>query len=136
MAEPKTRMTEASVTKFIEAVADEQKRDDCFTIIKMMKKAVGAEPKMWGTSIIGFGTNRQVYARGRELDWPLLAFSPRKQNLTLYVMPGLLEGNPLLKKLGKHKTSKACLYIKSLNDVDVTVLQKLLESSVKKSQGN
>lgn len=132
MAEPKTKMTEASVTKFIEAIDDEQKRDDCFEIIKMMKKAAGAEAKMWGTAIIGFGTRPQVYASGKTLDWPVIAFSPRKQNITLYISQALLKkGNPVLEKLGKFKTSKACLYINSLRDVDTKVLQKIFDASVK-----
>jgi hypothetical protein len=132
MAEPKTRMTEASVTKFIDGFDDEQKRDDCFEIIEMMKIASGESPKMWGTAIIGFGAQRIVYATGRELDWPVIAFSPRKQNLALYLMPEFLEASSLLKNLGKHKTSKGCLYIKSLNDVDTTVLQSIFNASVKK----
>lgn len=131
MAEPKTRMTEASVVRFIEKIEDEQKRDDCFQIVSMMEKASGEEPKMWGTAIIGFGAQKQVYATGRELDWPLIAFSPRKQNLSLYVSPQLLETSPLLSKLGKHKASKGCLYIKSLSDIDEGILQKIFNASVK-----
>jgi hypothetical protein len=132
MAEPKTRQTDASVDSFIERIDDEQKRDDCYTIIKMMKKATRSEPKMWGPSIIGFGKASLVYATGRELDWPKLAFSPRKQALTLYLTPESLNDSTLLKKLGKHKTSKGCLYIKSLGDVDVKVLQQLIDKSVTK----
>jgi hypothetical protein len=131
MAEPKTRQTDASVDSFIERIDNEQKRDDCFTIIKMMEKATRSEPKMWGPSIIGFGKTNLVYATGRELDWPQLAFSPRKQALTLYLTPDLLKGNKLLDKLGKHKTSKGCLYIKSLQDIDLKVLQKLFDASLK-----
>ncbi|HEY0653127.1 MAG TPA: DUF1801 domain-containing protein [Chryseosolibacter sp.] len=131
MAEPKTRMTEASVGRFIESFDDERKRDDCFAIIEMMKKASGAEAKMWGTAIVGFGTQKQVYANGKKLDWPVIAFSPRKQNISLYLSPQLLKSSPLLDKLGKHKTSKGCLYIKSLDDVDRGILQKIVDASVK-----
>lgn len=131
MAEPKTKETDASVNGFIENIDDEQKRDDCYAIIKMMEKATGAEPKMWGPSIIGFGKQKLGYASGRELDWPRIAFSPRKQALTLYLTPELLKGNKLLDKLGKHKTSKGCLYVKSLKDVDVRVLQQLFDASLK-----
>jgi hypothetical protein len=135
MAEPKTKMTEASVTKFVEGVADEQKRDDCFAVMKMMRKVSGAEPKMWGTSIVGFGTHRYVYATGRELDWPLIGFAPRKENITLYLTPGVGQ-DPLFKKLGKHKTSKGCLYIKSLSDVDTSVLEKIIKASLKKMKSS
>jgi hypothetical protein len=131
MAEPKTRPTEASVSRFIDKLDDEQKRDDCYAIISMMQKAAKAEPKMWGPSIIGFGTAKIKYASGRELDWPKIAFSPRKQALTLYLEPAVLKASPLLDKLGKHKTSKGCLLIKSLEDVDRKTLQQLINTSVK-----
>lgn len=97
----------------------------------MMQKAAKAEPKMWGPSIIGFGTAKIKYASGRELDWPKIAFSPRKQALTLYLEPAVLKASPLLDKLGKHKTSKGCLLIKSLEDVDRKTLQQLINTSVK-----
>lgn len=131
MAEPKTRPTEASVSSFIDMLDDEQKRDDCYTIINMMQKASKTEPKMWGPSIIGFGAAKIKYASGRELDWPKIAFSPRKQALTLYLEPAVLNASPLLKKLGKYKTSKGCLLIKSLEDVDEKILQQLINTSVK-----
>ena len=110
---------------------DEQKRDDCYTIINMMQKASKTEPKMWGPSIIGFGAAKIKYASGRELDWPKIAFSPRKQALTLYLEPAVLNASPLLKKLGKYKTSKGCLLIKSLEDVDEKILQQLINTSVR-----
>ena len=133
MAEPKTRMTEASVSKFIETIKDEQKRDDCFAIMKMMSQASNAEPKMWGNAIIGFGTHELVYATGKRLAWPVIAFSPRKQNIVLYLLPEFLAKNSLLKKLGKYKTGKGCLYINSLSDIDLATLQKICDGSIKQT---
>jgi len=133
MAEPKTRPTKESVKKFISAIPDAQVRADCAEIARWMEAATGSKPVMWGPSIIGFGRQKFKYSSGKELDWPVAAFSPRKQNLTLY---GLTEDSnaELLSKLGKHSTSKACLYIKRLSDVDSDVLKKLIKTSVKKSQ--
>jgi len=131
MAELKTKKTDNSVEAFINSVPDERKRKDSYTILEMMKKATGAEPKMWGEAIVGFGDLHYKYASGREGDWFLAGFSPRKQNLTLYLMGGLNAQTALLKKLGKHKTSVGCLYIKKLDDVDVNVLKKLIAESVK-----
>ena len=130
MAEPKTRPTHASVESFIDKLEDEQKRDDCYTIMTMMQKASHAEAKMWGSSIIGFGSAKLSYASGKELDWPVVAFSPRKQALTLYLTPGFVKFKSLLEKLGKYKTGKGCLYVKSLEDVDLTVLQQLIDASI------
>ena len=132
MAELKTKLTNASVDKFLKGVKDEQTRADCYQIIEMMNKATKAEPKMWGTSIIGFGSIHLKYESGRELDWFPIGFSPRKQNITLYLMGGL-EQAELLGKLGKYSTGKGCLYIKKLADVDVKVLNKLITTSAKKS---
>ena len=132
MAELKTKLTNASVDKFLKGVKDEQTRADCYQIIEMMNKATKAEPKMWGTSIIGFGNVHLKYESGRELDWFPIGFSPRKQNITLYLMGGL-EQAELLGKLGKYSTGKGCLYIKKLADVDVKVLNKLITTSAKKS---
>ena len=129
--ELKTKVNDASVTKFLNSVDDEQKRKDCFEIMKMMNQATKAEPKMWGSSIVGFGSYHYKGASGREGDWMLTGFSPRKQNLTLYLMGGFNAHTDLLKKLGKHKTSVGCLYIKKLSDVDVNVLKKLISESVK-----
>jgi Domain of unknown function (DU1801) len=134
MAELKTKVTRASVEKFLEGIKDEQKRQDCYQIVKMMKKATKAEPKMWGTSIVGFGDRHYVYESGRELDWLLAGFSPRAQNLTLYMMGGL--DPEALKKLGKHKLGKGCLYINKLEDVDLKVLNELIANSVKKSKAD
>jgi Domain of unknown function (DU1801) len=134
MAELKIKVTRASVEKFLEGIKDEQKRQDCYQIVKMMKKATKAEPKMWGTSIVGFGDRHYVYESGRELDWLLAGFSPRAQNLTLYMMGGL--DPEALKKLGKHKLGKGCLYINKLEDVDLKVLNELIANSVKKSKAD
>ena len=134
MAELKTKVNDASIEDFLNKVEDEQKRKDSFEIIKMMQQATKEEPKMWGPAIIGFGSYHYKYESGREGDMPIIGFSPRKQNLTLYVGLGDDDSeNPLLKKLGKHTTSKVCLYIKKLADVDRTVLQKLINESAKKT---
>jgi hypothetical protein len=134
MAELKTRVTRASVEKFLEGIKDEKKRQDCYQLLKIMKKATKAEPKMWGTSIIGFGDYHYVYASGREGDWFMAGFSPRVQNLTLYMMGGF--DSDALKRLGKYKTGKGCLYINKLEDVDTKVLDELITKSVKKSKAN
>ena len=131
MAENKTKQTKASVDKFISAIKDENIQKDCYTIIKIMKSVTKEEPKMWGPSIIGFGAYHYKYASGREGDMCIAGFSPRKQNLTIYLEPGFEKQKALLEKLGKHKTSKVCLYIKSLKDVDVKVLKELIANSVK-----
>ena len=130
MAEPKTKATTGSVTDFL-AKVDEDRRKDCRTIVKMMQKATGAKPRMWGTSIVGFGDRRLKYDSGRELDWFVIGFSPRKRDLTLYVGLGSGHHDAELKSLGKYTTGKGCLYIKRLADVDVKVLQTLVEESVK-----
>ena len=130
MAEPKTKATKQSVEKFIKEVPAER-REDCATIAKLMKEATRAEPQMWGSSIVGFGLRSVKYADGREADWPLIGFSPRKQNLTLYLGAALQDGD-LLKKLGKHTVSKGCLYIKRLSDVDLPTLKKVIQSAAKR----
>jgi len=131
MAELKTKATHASVDQFLQGIRDERKKEDCYQILKIMKKATKAEPKMWGTSIIGFGDYHYKYESGRENDWFLIGFSPRAQNLTLYTMGGF--DQELLKKLGKYKTGKGCLYINKLEDVDTNVLSEVITASVKKS---
>ncbi len=128
--EIKTKKTNASVSKFIDAVEDEGKREDAYTVLKLMQKITKEEPKMWGAAIVGFGTYQYKYASGQQGDWPLVGFSPRKQNLTLYIMPGFDKYDDLMSKLGKYKTGKSCLYIKSLRDIDMKVLQLLITSSV------
>lgn len=130
MAELKTRPNDASVDDFLNGVADERKREDCRTLVRIMSDATGAEPRMWGDSIVGFGTYHYRYASGREGDWMQVGFSPRKQNLTLYIMSGFSRYEELMKSLGKHSTGKSCLYIKKLDDVDMTTLKKLVEESV------
>lgn len=129
MAEIKTQVTRASVDKFLQQIRDERQREDCYAIRKMMKKVTKADPKMWGTSIIGFGDYHYLYESGREGDWFLTGFSPRAQNLTLYMMGGF--DGELLKKLGKYKTGKGCLYIKKLEDIDQKVLSELISKSIR-----
>lgn len=130
MAELKTTPNEQSVEAFLQSVDNDQKRRDCYAILDLMKKAVGAEPQMWGPSIVGFGSYHYKYESGREGDWFLTGFSPRKQNLTLYIMPGFGRYEDLMNKLGKHKTGKSCLYINKLEDVDQETLKQLVEESV------
>ena len=134
MAEAKTKPTNQSVASFIKKIPDPQTREDCFAISKLMKEATRSEPGMWGTAIVGFGTRRIQYAGGREGDWLLIAFSPRKQNLTLYIMSGADSHTELLKKLGKHSVGGGCLYIKRLSDIDLPTLKKLIRESVKQKQ--
>ncbi len=130
MAELKTKKNNASVKEFIDSIENEQKRKDYREISKMMQKASGKNPKMWGDSIVGFGEYHYKYESGREGDWMRIGFSPRKQNITLYIMNGFEKYDQLMKKLGKHKTGKSCLYIKRLEDVDREILNKLIEESV------
>lgn len=130
MAEQKTKPTDVSVNDFIDKVDSEQVRDDCRTLVKMMKKVTGSPPKMWGPSIIGFGQYHYKYESGHEGDSCLAGFSPRKGNLTVYVMGDFANKESLLKKLGKYKMSKACIYIKKLADVDMDVLEKIVKGSV------
>lgn len=133
--EAKTRPTKEKVTDFLNRVPDATRREDCFVVAKMMEEITGAKPQMWGPSIVGFGTFHYKYASGREGDWPLTAFSPRKQDLTLYLsLNGYEKYNELLDQLGKHKTGKSCLYIKRLSDIHVPTLKKLIKASVKDSK--
>ncbi len=131
MAEPKTKLTEASVTDFINAVKDEQARADCWAIVELMQKVTKAEPKMWGANIVGFGMYTYKYASGKTGDWPMVGFSPRKQNLTLYVMGGFEDHDELMEKLGKFTCGKSCIYIKRFSDLHVPTLKKLLKASIK-----
>jgi hypothetical protein len=130
MAELKTQKTDASVEDFLNAVSNERRRKDSFVVLELMREVTGEEPAMWGSSIVGFGSYRYTYASGRSGEWPIVGFSPRKQNLALYIMPGFERFDTLLKKLGKHKTGKSCLYINKLADVDMEVLRDLVEQSV------
>jgi hypothetical protein len=131
MAQLVTRKTESSVEGFLEGIENETRRSDCRAVVELMREVVGEPPKMWGSSIIGFGDYHYRYESGREGDWFLAGVSPRKQNLTLYIMPGFSEYEALLTKLGKHKTGKSCLYLKRLSDVDPRVLEELIGSSVR-----
>ena len=129
MAELKTKPTDQSAVAFLNSLADENKRRDAFTILDLMRKISQAEPKMWGASIIGFGDYHYKYASGREGDWFRIGFSPRKQDLTLYLMQGFAQYGDLLAKLGKFKTGKGCLYIRRLSDVDLPTLEELIRKS-------
>jgi hypothetical protein len=129
MAELKTQPTDESVIAFLNSVENEKKRQDSFKIMALMQEVTGEQPKMWGESIVGFGSYHYKYASGREGDWFLTGFSPRKQALTLYIMSGFDEYDDLLGKLGKFKTGKACLYIKKIEDVDIDILKELVRKS-------
>ena len=131
MAELKTKKTRASVKTFLDSIKDEQQRKDSRAVHEMMKKITGEKPKMWGTGIVGYGSYHYKYASGREGDWFVTGFSPRKQALTLYIMSGFKQYGALLKKLGKFKTGQSCLYIKKLEDVDQKTLKELIKQSVK-----
>ena len=135
MAELKTRETTASVAKFLSAIPDEQRRKDCRAIAALMRKATGKSPKMWGTSIVGFGAYHYRYASGREGDWPAIGLSPRKTALVLYVSTGFDGAENVLSRLGPHKTGKACLYLKRLSDVDRDVLRELVGSAFRETDG-
>ncbi len=131
MAKNKTIPNEQSVEQFLNAIADEQKRKDSFIVLELMKQVTGMEPKMWGSSIVGFGSYHYKYESGREGDSILAGFSPRKQNLTLYNMGSFEQYDDLLKQLGKHTVGGGCLYIKRLDDIDLSTLKLLIEESVK-----
>jgi hypothetical protein len=131
MAENKTVQTDQSVQKFLKGVADKEKRLDCQTLVALMQKVTGEPPRMWGSSIVGFGSYHYKYESGREGDMPLVGFSPRKQNLTLYLMGVFEEHEQLMNKLGKYTTGKGCLYVKRLEDVDMPALEKLVKGAVK-----
>jgi hypothetical protein len=131
MAELKTKPTKVSVKKFLDGINDDQRREDCFALVELMKKTTKAEPVMWGPSIVGFGDYHYKYESGREGDWFLVGFSPRKQDLTLYLMGGFAQSGDLMKLLGKYKTGKGCLYIRRLSDIHLPTLRKLVSRSVK-----
>ncbi|HYM80547.1 MAG TPA: DUF1801 domain-containing protein [Candidatus Limnocylindria bacterium] len=136
MAELMTKPTRASAETFLESIADETRRQDCLTIAKIMKQATRADARMWGPSMVGFGSYHYRYASGHEGECFVTGFSPRKQALTLYIMPGVRRYESLTKKLGKHKTGKSCLYIKRLADVDLAVLKELIAQSVRQAQAS
>jgi hypothetical protein len=135
VAEPKTKETNESVSAFLKKIPDKIRREDCLAVVKIMREATCEEPKMWGSSIVGFGLHNYKYASGREGEWPLIGFSPRKGDLTLYVMQGFEPFPDLMKRLGKFRTGKSCLYLKRLADVDVDVLKELVNSSVNQFSG-
>ena len=130
MADLKTKVNEASVTQFLDSIADEEKRKDSYTLFEIFQKATRCKPKMWGSSIIGYDAYHYVGKSGREGDWLLAGFSPRKQALTLYMMNGWEQHADLLAKLGKHSLGKGCLYITRLNNVNLAVLQELIDEAV------
>ncbi len=135
MSEVKTKKNEASVEGFLKSVENEKRREDSFVVLDLMKEVTGEKPTMWGTSIVGFGSYHYKGASGREGDWMKVGFSPRKQNMTLYIMDGFGSYDSLLDKLGKYKTGKSCLYINKLEDVDQTVLRELVKQSFKSMSG-
>ena len=134
MAELKTKQNDASVIDFLNAVENPQRKEDAFTVLEMMKTASGEEPKMWGGSIVGFGTYQYTYANGKTGDWMKIGFSPRKASMSLYLMCGLEALKPFLPKLGKHKTGKGCLYINKLSDVDLGVLNEMILDTLKRME--
>jgi hypothetical protein len=134
MSEPETRPTGKSVESFLRRVPQEGRRDDCRTLAEVMRRITRCEPEMWGASIVGFGRYTYRYANGRELDWPLIGFSPRKQNLTVYLDSSFEGAGDLLRALGKHSRSKACLYLRSLDDIHLPTLKELLRGSVRQTR--
>jgi hypothetical protein len=132
MAELKTKKTELSVEAFLDTITDEQKRKDAFAILAMMEKATKSKAKMWGSAIIGFGDHVLKYESGRELQWFIMGFSPRKQNFALYITNAVSKNETLLKKLGKHKTGKGCLYINKLEEIDTGILKEIIENGLAK----
>ena len=132
MAELKTKPSDLSVEGFLNSIDDEARRRDALSLLDIMQQVTGTKPKMWGNSIVGFGKRHYRYASGREGDWFLVGFSPRKANLTLYLSYADIQNEALRQKLGKHKTGKGCLYIKQLADVDLSILREIIGQSVKK----
>ena len=134
MTELKTKVNDASVKKFLDSIPDDAQRKDSYVIVEMLRTATKAKPKMWGSSIVGFDTYHYVGKSGREGDWLLAGMSPRKQNLTLYILGGWDHHTELLAKLGKHSLGKGCLYIKRLEDVNTSVLKRLIAESLKRAK--
>jgi hypothetical protein len=136
MAENKTKPTAKSVPEFLNQIADPKRREDCLAIAEIMERLSGSQPKMWGDSIVGFGDYRYKYASGREGDWFLVGFAPRKQNLSIYIMGYLEFYSDILEVLGKFKHGKGCLYIKKLEDIDLEVLETLITTSITRLQAS
>jgi hypothetical protein len=134
MAELKTKPTNQSVEEFLNTIEDEQRRNDCFAIVRLMEKITKVKPTMWGPSIVGFGKYHYKYESGHEGDSAVIGFSPRKQSLTLYVMSGFDGQEKLMQKLGKYKRSVACIYLKKLSDIDQEVLTKLIQGTMEHMQ--
>jgi hypothetical protein len=134
MSEMKTKPTDQSVKEFLNKISDEQRREDCLAVARIMEEITGEKPKMWGPSLVGFGSYHYKYASGREGDWPLTSFSPRKKDITLYIMMGFESHADLMEKLGKHSVGRSCLYIKRLSDIHLPTLKKLIKTSVKKTK--
>ena len=130
MTANKTTQNEDSVDEFLKKIEDPEKQKTSWQILEIIKEISGKEPKMWGDSIIGFGNYHYKYATGREGDWMRIAFSPRKQNFSIYIMDGFDNHSELMKKLGKYKTGKSCLYIKKLQDIDINILKELMKESL------
>jgi len=130
MAENKTKPTDVSVDEFLASVENDRRRDDAMTVCKMMQEITGEEPAMWGPTMVGFGTYHYKYDSGREGDWFVAGFAPRKASLVVYIMSGFKRHDVLMKKLGKHKTGGSCLYINKLSDVDMDILRELISRSV------
>ena len=130
MAELKTQKNNASVTEFLNGVESENRKQDSFVTLDIIKKITNSEPSMWGASIVGFGSYHYKYASGREGDWFVVGFSPGKQNLTIYIMSGFSKYDEIMSRLGKFKTGKSCLYINKLEDIDLHVLEELIVASV------
>jgi hypothetical protein len=130
MAEAKTKPTKTSVKAFLDHAASGERRADCAKLVKMMTAATHQKPEMWGTAIVGFGRYLMTYADGREAEWPVVGFSPRKNDLVVYLMSGFKNSGPQLKKLGKHKIGKSCLYLKSIGSIDQAVLGEMITQSV------
>jgi hypothetical protein len=132
---PKTRPTDADVGAFLEAIPDQRRRDEARTVCRLMQEVTGEVPVLWGTGIVGFGRVGLRYASGRELDWPVTGFSPRKTATTIYLMDGFEERLDLLARLGPHSTGKSCLYLKRLSDIDLDVLKALVAESARQMAG-
>ena len=135
MSTPKTRPTDADVGAFLEAIPDQRRRDEARTVCRLMQEVTGEVPVLWGTGIVGFGRVRLRYASGRELDWPVTGFSPRKTATTVYLTDGFEERLDLLARLGPHSTGKSCLYLKRLSDIDLDVLKALVAKSARQMAG-
>ena len=130
MTENKTKESDASVDAFLDAVENDERRTDCKTLLNLMAEVTGSEPRMWGSSMIGFGSYHYRYASGREGDWFITGFSPRKKALTLYIMPGFDGYDELMGRLGKYTSGKACIYVRRLDDIDLEVVKEMVLASV------